>query len=50
MVLPLAVGPNIVISEELEVRSEELFFVILNYFLQRYKKKHNVQCVIHNFL
>ena len=43
VVLPLAVGPRIVISDELLVISVELSFVISNYFLQRYKKMHNAQ-------
>lgn len=35
VVLPLAVGPRIVISDELLVISVELSFVILNYFFAK---------------
>ena len=47
VVLPLAVGPNMVISLEFRVESLEFMFL---FFLQRYKKMHNAQCTMHIFL
>ena len=49
VVLPLAVGPRIVINEECGMWNEDLF-IFSCFVVQRYKKMHNAQCTMHNFL